>query len=100
MHPRAAPMNRGVLRLNKTSVSASRGPVAFAILVLAACGGGSGGSGSSTPPTYTIGGTVTGLSGSGLMLRNFDGDELPITGNGSFTFGVHVTSGAAYNVAV
>lgn len=80
----------------------ARTATALAILVLTACGGGAGGAGGvSVPtPTYTVGGTVTGLSGSGLVLRNNGTDDLTITSNGSFTFGVHVTSGAAYNVAV
>ena len=51
------------------------GVLCFAFVV-AACGGGGGGSagGGSTPPppgaSYTIGGTITGLVGSGLALRN------------------------------
>ena len=36
--------------------------------------------------TFTIGGTVSGLAGSGLMLRNNGGDDLAISGNGGFTF--------------
>jgi len=34
--------------------------------------------------TFTIGGTVTGLIGSGLVLQNSGGDDLVITENGSF----------------
>ena len=37
------------------------------------------------PPAFTIGGTVDGLQGSGLVLSNL-GAELPVSGNGSFTF--------------
>ena len=92
-------MSRGVF-LDTTSTRASRTTVAVVILVLAGCGTGGTGGVSVPPPTYTVGGNVTGLSGSGLVLRDNDTDDLPITSNGSFTFGVHVTSGATYNVAI
>ena len=49
---------------------------------------------------YTIGGTVSGLAGSGLVLRNNGGNDLAISGNGSFTFGAPVTDGSAYAVTV
>jgi len=48
--------------------------------------------------TYTVGGTVTGLTGSGLVLRDNDGDNLSVSTNGSFTFATPVASGAAYRV--
>jgi trimeric autotransporter adhesin len=50
--------------------------------------------------TFTIGGTVTGLQGSGLVLRNNGGDDLTIAGNGSFQFAARLASGATYNVTV
>jgi hypothetical protein len=50
--------------------------------------------------TFTIGGTVTGLQGSGLELRNNGGDKLTITGNGPFQFAGMLASGATYNVTV
>lgn len=83
-------------------VGGARGAAAFAILVLAACGGGGGGTGDggSPPVTYAVGGTVSGLSGSGLVLRNINGDHLAITGNGAFTFAARVTRGTAYSVEV
>jgi large repetitive protein len=49
---------------------------------------------------FTIGGTVTGLQGSGLVLRNNGGDDLTITGNGPFQFPSALASGAVYNVTV
>jgi len=51
-------------------------------------------------PTYTIGGTASGLSGSGLVLQNNSGDNLPITGSGAFVFGTSLTSTSSYNVTV
>jgi N-acetylneuraminic acid mutarotase len=64
------------------------------------CGGSSG---SSTPPpppaTYSIGGTLSGLSGT-VVLQNDGGDNLSLTNNGTFTFTTSVASGGAYKVTV
>ena len=49
---------------------------------------------------FTVGGNVTGLAGTGLVLRNNDGDGLPIGENGSFKFPASVLSGAVYAVTV
>ncbi len=49
---------------------------------------------------FTISGVVSGLSGTGLVLRNNGGDDLPIGNNGSFTFSIPVPSGATYNIQV
>ncbi|MDM0078740.1 beta-propeller fold lactonase family protein [Variovorax sp. J2P1-59] len=48
----------------------------------------------------TIGGTISGLQGSGFTLQNNGGDNLSVTYNGSFTFPAGVVSGATYNVTV
>ncbi|MGZ6076230.1 MAG: hypothetical protein ACXWK6_00350, partial [Myxococcaceae bacterium] len=53
-----------------------------------------------TIPQYTIGGSVTGLSGAGLVLRNNGGDNLPLSANGAFTFSTALASGSAYSVTV
>jgi predicted transcriptional regulator len=53
-----------------------------------------------TTRTFAVGGTVTGLVGGGLVLRDNGGDDLAITGNGSFAFATPVGSGAAYAVTV
>jgi len=50
--------------------------------------------------TFTIGGTVNGLAGTGLVLQNNNGDNLPITTNGSFTFATALDDDSAYNVTV
>jgi len=50
--------------------------------------------------TFTIGGAVTGLQGSGLVLRNNGGDDLTIVGNGPFQFPTMLASGATYSVSV
>jgi hypothetical protein len=52
------------------------------------------------PNTYTVGGTVSGLVGSGLLLRNNGGDDLAVSANGTFSFATPLVSGAAYSVTV
>ena len=71
---------------------------------LSACGGGGGGGGGTiTPPpqSYTIGGTVSGLTASGLVLQNNGGDNLTVAANAtSFTFPTKVAANGAYAVTV
>jgi hypothetical protein len=50
--------------------------------------------------SFTVGGIVSGLAGSGLVLQNNGGGDLPISADGSFTFTARLGTGAAYNVAV
>ncbi len=49
--------------------------------------------------TYTVGGTISGLTGT-VVLRNNGGDSLTRTTNGGFTFATAIADGAAYNVTV
>ncbi|MEM9302985.1 MAG: CAP domain-containing protein [Pseudomonadota bacterium] len=53
-----------------------------------------------TTPTYTVGGSVAGLEGAGLVLQNNGGDDLAINGDGSFTFPTVAGEGAAYAVTI
>jgi hypothetical protein len=54
-----------------------------------------------TTNTYAVGGTVTGLTGSGLVLQDNAGDDFAVSANAtSFTFATPVASGATYNVTV
>jgi len=55
---------------------------------------------SNATTTYTIGGTVSGLSGTGLVLQDNGGNNLPVSANGSFTFSTPIASGGNYNVTV
>jgi len=50
--------------------------------------------------TFTVGGTVTGLAGSGLVLQNNGADNLARAADGAFTFATPVASGGAYDVTV
>jgi hypothetical protein len=67
------------------------------VLLLAGCGGGDS---SGPAPTYSIGGSVSGLaSGSTLGLTNGT-DVLTVKANGSFTFAKEVAAGSQYSVTV
>jgi hypothetical protein len=50
--------------------------------------------------TFSVGGTVIGLQGSGLVLQNNGADDLAVGENGLFTFSSELASGARYNVTV
>jgi hypothetical protein len=50
--------------------------------------------------SFAIGGTISGLAGSGLVLQNNAGDDLAVNGNGTFQFAGLLASGATYNVTV
>ena len=69
------------------------------IACLAACGGG-GGAAAVAAAGYSVGGTVAGLTGSGLVLQNNAGDDLLVAANGSFRFSTPLASGTAYDVTV
>jgi 6-phosphogluconolactonase (cycloisomerase 2 family) len=64
--------------------------------LVASCGG----SGGTSPAQHTIGVTVGGLVGSGLVLQDNGGNDLAVAANGSFVFSTAVASGSAYAVAV
>jgi len=51
------------------------------------------------PLTYSIGGSIAGLSGT-VVLQNNGGDNLPLSSNGSFTFDVSLQPGATYDVTI
>ncbi|CAN5217490.1 hypothetical protein BH09MYX1_BH09MYX1_09480 [soil metagenome] len=53
-----------------------------------------------TQAGFTVGGAVTGLTGTGLVLQDNGGDDLAVSGDGAFTFKTAVGDGAAYAVAV
>ena len=63
-------------------------------------GSGSGTGSGSGSSSFTIGGTVSGLAGTGLVLQDNGGDNLSVSGNTAFTFATKVASGKAYNVTV
>ena len=50
--------------------------------------------------SYTIGGAVSGLTGSGLVLQNNSSDNHPVLASGAFTFATAIGSGSPYAVTV
>ena len=53
-----------------------------------------------TPGDHSIGGTVSGLQGPGLVLQNNGGDDLTINDNGSFAFASDLATGESYAVTI
>src|SRR5690349_11621453 len=81
--------------------TAIRTAMCAGLMALAACGGGGGDDpGFSNPAGFTVGGTVSGLTGTGLVLQNSGGNNLTITGNGAFTFTQSVQTNSSYAVTV
>lgn len=81
--------------------------VVCCLSVLAACSNGRGSLDSEpAPPSggaqegFTVGGTITGLDGNGLVLQNNGGNDLAVSNNGIFTFTGGLANAAAYNVTV
>jgi|GEM_PF-1075409 len=55
---------------------------------------------SDVPQTYSIGGSVSGLEGSGLVLQQNGADDLPVSADGPFTFATALADGTDYAVTV
>jgi 6-phosphogluconolactonase (cycloisomerase 2 family) len=49
---------------------------------------------------YSLGGAVTGLAGTGLVLADTAGDTLPVAANGNFVFPARLATGTPYTVKV
>ena len=76
----------------KATTVVRRGWVLLLGALLAACAG--------CAATYTVGVTVSGLTGAGLVLQNNLGNDLPISANGTFTFTTPIASGATFSVTL
>ena len=84
--------------------------LASVLALLAACGGssqstpnviqGAGEYGGTSTNAYTLGGTVAGLSGNGLVLEMNDGSDQPVETNGAFAFPGSLASGTAYSISI
>ncbi len=81
----------------------NRAMLLAASMLVTACGGGGGydggSSGMSAGLTYTIGGMVSGLTGT-VVLQNNSGDNLSVSANGSFTFRSPISYANGYDVSV
>jgi hypothetical protein len=76
---------------------------AAAVLIsalLAACNGAVKDALNKLNAKYTVGGTVSGLTGTGLLLEDNAGDDLAVHATGNFTFAAALATGAAYSVTV
>jgi len=73
-----------------------------ALLIATAClsGCGFGGADNVGVPTFNVSGTVSGLTGAGLVLQLNGGGNLGVTTNGVFTFATRLANGAAYSARV
>jgi uncharacterized delta-60 repeat protein len=65
--------------------------ILLAIIMVDCAGGGKG--------KFTVGGTVSGLSGT-IILQNNGGDDLTISADGTFTFTTALDNGSSYSVTV
>src|SRR5512137_2820182 len=84
-----------LVRTRQRSTNRRGGTLPLAVsacLALAACGGGSA--------PVPLRGSVTGLSGTGLVLQSSLGEELVVAGNGPFLFSTPATAGASISMAV
>ena len=74
--------------------------LAVASITVTGCGG-NGKSTTPAPADYTVGGAVTGLTGTGLVLQNNGGDNLMVSAKAAtFTFSAPVVSNGVYSVTV
>jgi hypothetical protein len=49
---------------------------------------------------FTVGGSISGLAGTGLVLQNNGSNATTVTANGSFTFSNTMTTGSVYRISV
>ena len=68
---------------------------AIVLIAVSACGGGGHG-----PSSFTIGGTITGLTGNGLVLNDGTSAGSPTANATSFTFPAQQPSGTSYSVTI
>jgi hypothetical protein len=66
-------------------------------LTLFACGGGAG---NNSATLLSLGGTVSGLAGTGLVLQNNGANNSPVTANGPFALSNPVARNSSYDVTV
>ena len=87
------------LRMGGAACKVLASAALISTIFLFGCGSG-GNSSSAPPPTFTVGGTVSGLAGSGLVLQDNGGNNLAVSASGSFTFTTPLASGSTYSVTV
>ena len=91
-------MSKAVLRTPSVYSTLKAGLFLCLATLLISCGGGNE---SSPTATYTIGGTVSGLTSGSLVLKNNDGNALTVSANSTaFTFTTALANSATYAVTV
>jgi hypothetical protein len=70
-------------------------PTIAVLLGLAACGGGGGGT-----PSFQVSATITGITGSGLVIQLNGANDITVSSNGSVTFSTPILSGSPFSVTV
>ena len=75
----------------------ARGVLVLVSVIVAGCSGGGG-----HPPAakFSVGGSVTGLAGTGLVLANNGTDTVAVAADGGFKFAAQLPSGGNYAVTV
>src|SRR5262249_2532543 len=89
---------RHVLAMKANTIRSGLAAAALAVAALVA--GCSKSDVDTTTPSFTVGGTVSGLTGSGLILQFNSAGNLSIAADGPYTFTTKVASGATYTVSV
>ncbi|HEX6761239.1 MAG TPA: LamG-like jellyroll fold domain-containing protein [Gaiellaceae bacterium] len=93
-------LQNGVARITATDASITGGaPGIMTFGTAKADNWVGGGAGATAPPTYSVGGAVSGLAGT-VVLQDNGGDDLGVGANGPFTFATKLPSGVAYAVTV
>ena len=89
-------MENGVAEITASDTSFTGGAPGIMAFGTSSSGSWTGGNAAGS---YSIGGGVTGLTGT-VVLENNGGDPLSMSANGSFTFDTLLAGGASYNVTV
>ena len=84
----------------KLTVCTKRPGTILFVIVLAATLWGCGGGGNGSATLYSIGGTVSGLVGTGLVLQNNGSNNTPVIANGPFALNSPIAKNSTYNVTV
>jgi hypothetical protein len=89
----------GAAVITATDSSLTGGAPGIIAYGAAAAGSWAGGDDTTASATYSVGGNVSGLSGT-VVLEDNGGDNLSVTANGPLTFDTMLSSGATYDVTV
>ena len=90
----------GITRISVTDSTLTGGTPGLMSYDTATADNWAGGTGAPPPPpSFSIGGSVSGLSGT-VVLQDNGGDDLSVSANGAFTFATPLVSGVAYTVTV